>query len=172
MKSKRWLLISLLLLPLITTGCQTTDQKLQHQDIAGTALPSADEARHYVIESKLLTKVEQTEIVPIRFLEYGPKYLMVQGRDAEDRKRIIWLVGNASNGGIRVVSEALSDAFLPESHIRELLKVQGEIEQLFLAPNDRAGETDKNKPIWVALLKDKKVVYLDPVTGQKLPKGN
>jgi uncharacterized protein YpmB len=168
MKREFWLLVPLLL-PWFANGCAMSEKGVPEQQgqVTGPVVPSADEGRKFVINEKLMSNVEETDIVYTRFLDYGPQYLMLRGEDAQGREKLIWMSGNSSTG-IRVVSETYTESFIAEPRIRELLKDQGEIAELFLAPNDRVEGKDKNQPIWYVKFKDGHVAYLNTVTGEQL----
>ncbi|ASS74806.1 hypothetical protein CIG75_07320 [Tumebacillus algifaecis] len=169
MKRKFWLFLSLLLLPWFVNGCEISKEDVpqQQKQVTGPVVPLAEEGRKFAIDEKLMSDVEETQIVYTRFQKYGPQYLMVRGVDTDGREKIIWLSGNTSTG-IRVVSETYIETFLTESRIREMVKDQGEIVDLFLAPNDRVEGKGKNQPIWYVEFGNGHVTYLNPETGEQL----
>ncbi|TCP58188.1 hypothetical protein EV586_102641 [Tumebacillus sp. BK434] len=169
MNRKIGICVSLMLLPWFASGCVSSEADVpKHQEqVTGPVVPSAEEGRKFAINEKLVTSVKETEIVYTRFLEYGPQYLMVRGVDAEGREKLIWLSGSSSTG-IRVITETFTESLLAESKIRDLMKDQGEVEEMFLAPNDRVQGKDRNQPLWYVKFEDQQVAYLNPVTGEQL----
>lgn len=85
----------------------------------GTGVPSDQEAQQFIDEHQLLATVIKRKAVPIRFVPYGPAYLLVIGRDSAGEDKAIWLVRDYASKQVKLVDSVLLKEGVSERYIRE-----------------------------------------------------
>jgi uncharacterized protein YpmB len=128
-------------------------------------LPSDEAAKAYVLEHKLLTKVEEIRT------EHpgGPNFKSLQGTDEAGKEKIVWLTGKDTKiieRGSILVEEGLSKETMLAKLLKDKNIKEADLASIFIAPYDYTS----GRIIWFAKEKDIRghVLSYDFKTGQLL----
>ncbi|ARU61896.1 hypothetical protein CBW65_13280 [Tumebacillus avium] len=84
-----------------------------------TGVPSDLEAQQFIEDHQLLATVRNRKAVPIRFVPYGPAYLLVTGTDSNGEDKAVWLVRDLSTKQVKLIASVLLKEGVSEYAIRE-----------------------------------------------------
>lgn len=135
----------------------------------GNCLPSKEEAQRYIEDTQVLTSISEMKKVPIRFISYGPAYLLVTGKDRSGEEKAVWLCKDQSVG-VYLIDSVLLKEGVSEAAIREKvtpLAPPGTAPLIFLAPLDDP-ERPEERFGWYVTFANDETMILSFKTGKPL----